>query len=58
MLHRCGDELATRAQASVQAARHSRWLTNTWPARQLLAPMLAKQVARKARKDTTRRRMR
>src|SRR5690606_1204477 len=27
------------------------WLTNTWPARQLLAPMLAKQVARKARRD-------
>ncbi|HZV23760.1 MAG TPA: 3-hydroxyacyl-CoA dehydrogenase NAD-binding domain-containing protein, partial [Luteimonas sp.] len=27
------------------------WLTNTWPARQLLAPMLAKQVARKARKE-------
>ncbi len=27
------------------------WATNTWPARQLLAPMLAKQVARKARKE-------
>ncbi|TWT20071.1 3-hydroxyacyl-CoA dehydrogenase [Luteimonas marina] len=27
------------------------WFTNTWPARQLLAPMLVKQVARKARKD-------
>jgi 3-hydroxyacyl-CoA dehydrogenase/enoyl-CoA hydratase/3-hydroxybutyryl-CoA epimerase len=27
------------------------WITNTWPARQLLAPMLVKQVARKARKD-------
>ncbi len=27
------------------------WLTNTWPARQRLAPMLAKQVARKARKE-------
>jgi len=27
------------------------WFTNTWPVRQLLAPMLAKQVARKARKD-------
>src|SRR5690606_13269273 len=26
------------------------WITNTWPARQLLAPMLVKQVARKARK--------
>ncbi|MGH8031344.1 MAG: 3-hydroxyacyl-CoA dehydrogenase NAD-binding domain-containing protein [Luteimonas sp.] len=27
------------------------WLTNTWPARQLLAPAMVKQVARKARKD-------
>ena len=27
------------------------WLTNTWPVRQALAPMLVKQVARKARKD-------
>ena len=27
------------------------WLTNTWPARQLLAPQMVKQVARKARKE-------
>jgi 3-hydroxyacyl-CoA dehydrogenase/enoyl-CoA hydratase/3-hydroxybutyryl-CoA epimerase len=27
------------------------WSTNTWPARQILAPMLLKQVARKARKE-------
>ncbi len=27
------------------------WITNTWPARQILAPMLVKQVARKARKE-------
>ncbi|GAA4862767.1 3-hydroxyacyl-CoA dehydrogenase NAD-binding domain-containing protein [Luteimonas vadosa] len=27
------------------------WLTNTWPARQILAPILVKQVARKARRD-------
>ena len=27
------------------------WFTNTWPVRQLLAPMLVKQVAHKARKD-------
>ena len=27
------------------------WITNTWPARQLLAPVLVKQVARKARKE-------
>ena len=27
------------------------WITNTWPARQLLAPQMAKQVARKARRE-------
>ncbi|MEO5596938.1 MAG: 3-hydroxyacyl-CoA dehydrogenase NAD-binding domain-containing protein [Lysobacteraceae bacterium] len=27
------------------------WITNTWLARQILAPMLTKQVARKARKE-------
>ncbi|KRG70863.1 3-hydroxyacyl-CoA dehydrogenase NAD-binding domain-containing protein [Pseudoxanthomonas dokdonensis] len=27
------------------------WVTNTWPARQLLAPQMTKQVARKARKE-------
>ncbi len=27
------------------------WLTNTWPARQVLAPQMVKQVSRKARKD-------
>ncbi|MFX5142188.1 hypothetical protein ABTC48_21130, partial [Acinetobacter baumannii] len=27
------------------------WITNTWPARQVLAPMLVKQVARKARRE-------
>jgi len=27
------------------------WLTNTWPARQLLAPQMIKQVSRKARKE-------
>ncbi|MDR7136268.1 3-hydroxyacyl-CoA dehydrogenase/enoyl-CoA hydratase/3-hydroxybutyryl-CoA epimerase [Lysobacter niastensis] len=27
------------------------WASNVWPARQLLAPMLTKQVARKARKE-------
>ena len=27
------------------------WATNIWPVRQVLAPVLAKQVARKARKD-------
>jgi 3-hydroxyacyl-CoA dehydrogenase / enoyl-CoA hydratase / 3-hydroxybutyryl-CoA epimerase len=27
------------------------WITNTWPARQVLAPQMLKQVARKARKE-------
>jgi len=27
------------------------WITNTWPAKQAIAPMLVKQVARKARKE-------
>lgn len=27
------------------------WISNTWPARQALAPMLVKQVARKARRE-------
>jgi len=27
------------------------WITNTWPARQVLAPQMAKQVARKARRE-------
>lgn len=31
--------------------RFNGWLTNTWPARQLLAPQMRKQVARKARKE-------
>jgi len=31
--------------------RATAWATNTWPARKLLAPQMAKQVARKAKKD-------
>lgn len=31
--------------------RLTAWATNLWPARRLLAPMLVKQVARKARKE-------
>jgi 3-hydroxyacyl-CoA dehydrogenase/enoyl-CoA hydratase/3-hydroxybutyryl-CoA epimerase len=27
------------------------WITNTWPVRQILAPQMAKQVARKARRE-------
>src|SRR3546814_6676365 len=32
------------------------WITNTWPARQMLAPQMAKQVARKAPKADRKRR--
>ncbi|KRG61793.1 3-hydroxyacyl-CoA dehydrogenase [Stenotrophomonas humi] len=31
--------------------RATAWATNTWPARKILAPQMAKQVARKAKKD-------
>ncbi len=31
--------------------RFKGWATNTWPARKILAPQMAKQVARKARKE-------
>ncbi|MEI2454641.1 3-hydroxyacyl-CoA dehydrogenase NAD-binding domain-containing protein [Lysobacter firmicutimachus] len=31
--------------------RFTAWASNTWPARKILAPMLVKQVARKARKE-------
>src|SRR5690606_11707341 len=31
--------------------RATAWATNTWPARKLLAPQMAKQVARKAKKE-------
>ena len=48
------DEAAKLALKGMQRPLKQRvmgWATNTWPARQLLAPMLAKQVARKARKE-------
>ncbi len=44
-------ELALKGTARPFRQRFLGWITNTWPARQLLAPMLVKQVARKARKD-------
>lgn len=31
--------------------RFKGWASNTWPARKVLAPQMAKQVARKAKKD-------
>ncbi|QNP41008.1 3-hydroxyacyl-CoA dehydrogenase NAD-binding domain-containing protein [Lysobacter solisilvae (ex Woo and Kim 2022)] len=44
-------KLALRGTQRPFKQRFMAWATNTWPARQLLAPMLVKQVARKARKD-------
>ncbi|MUV14234.1 3-hydroxyacyl-CoA dehydrogenase NAD-binding domain-containing protein [Noviluteimonas gilva] len=51
MLTDAAIELARKGTARPFKQRALAWLTNTWPARQALAPMLAKQVARKARKD-------
>ncbi|MFC5569504.1 3-hydroxyacyl-CoA dehydrogenase NAD-binding domain-containing protein [Lysobacter yangpyeongensis] len=44
-------KLALRGTQRPFKQRFTAWATNTWPARQLLAPMLVKQVARKARKE-------
>jgi 3-hydroxyacyl-CoA dehydrogenase / enoyl-CoA hydratase / 3-hydroxybutyryl-CoA epimerase len=44
-------ELALKGAQRPFKQRFLGWLTNTWPVRQLLAPMLVKQVARKARKE-------
>jgi 3-hydroxyacyl-CoA dehydrogenase/enoyl-CoA hydratase/3-hydroxybutyryl-CoA epimerase len=43
--------LAQRGAARPFKTRLLGWATNTWIARQILAPMLVKQVARKARKE-------
>jgi 3-hydroxyacyl-CoA dehydrogenase/enoyl-CoA hydratase/3-hydroxybutyryl-CoA epimerase len=43
--------LALHGQARPFKQRLLGWMTTTWPARQILAPILVKQVARKARKD-------
>ncbi len=43
--------LAGRRTARPFKMRMLGWATNTWPARQIIAPMLLKQVARKARKE-------
>jgi 3-hydroxyacyl-CoA dehydrogenase/enoyl-CoA hydratase/3-hydroxybutyryl-CoA epimerase len=44
-------EVASRRLAQPFKTRMLGWSTNTWLARQILAPMLVKQVARKARKE-------
>lgn len=43
--------LALRPVARPARQRFLGWITNTWPARQLLAPVLSRQVARKARRE-------
>ena len=43
--------LALKGRKRPLRQRFMGWLTNTWAARQLIAPMLVKQVARKARKE-------
>ena len=44
-------ELALKGTTRPFKQRFLGWISNTWPAKQVLAPMLARQVARKARKD-------
>ena len=44
-------ELALKGTLRPFKQRFMAWITNTWPVRQLLAPMLVKQVARKARRE-------
>lgn len=43
--------LALRGAERPFKQRFTAWASNTWPARKILAPMLVKQVARKAKKD-------
>lgn len=51
MLTDAAIELARKGAVHPFKQRALAWLTNTFPVRQALAPMLAKQVARKARKE-------
>jgi 3-hydroxyacyl-CoA dehydrogenase/enoyl-CoA hydratase/3-hydroxybutyryl-CoA epimerase len=44
-------ELIRHPRTRPFAQRATAWATNTWPARQILAPMLAKQTAAKVRKE-------
>jgi 3-hydroxyacyl-CoA dehydrogenase/enoyl-CoA hydratase/3-hydroxybutyryl-CoA epimerase len=50
MLTDAATELARRGTQRPFRQRALAWLTNTWIGRQILAPMLVKQVARKVRK--------
>ncbi|MGO4551950.1 3-hydroxyacyl-CoA dehydrogenase NAD-binding domain-containing protein [Lysobacter sp. 2RAF19] len=51
MLTDAAIELARKGAVHPFKQRALAWVTNTFPVRQALAPMLAKQVARKARKE-------
>jgi 3-hydroxyacyl-CoA dehydrogenase/enoyl-CoA hydratase/3-hydroxybutyryl-CoA epimerase len=44
-------ELVLKGSTRPLRQRFIGWITNTWPVRQALAPMLVKQVARKARRE-------
>jgi 3-hydroxyacyl-CoA dehydrogenase/enoyl-CoA hydratase/3-hydroxybutyryl-CoA epimerase len=44
-------ELASKAAARPFQQRFQAWASNWWPVRQVLAPILLKQVARKARRE-------
>jgi 3-hydroxyacyl-CoA dehydrogenase/enoyl-CoA hydratase/3-hydroxybutyryl-CoA epimerase len=44
-------ELALKATPRALQQRFQAWATNWWPVRQVLAPILLKQVARKARRE-------
>ncbi len=44
-------DLALDARPRASQQRFRAWVTNFWPVRQVLAPMLSKQVARKARRE-------
>ena len=51
MLTDAAIDLARRGTRRPLKQRALAWLTDTWAARQILAPMLVKQVARKVRKE-------
>ena len=51
MLVDAAAELALKAAPRPARQRFQAWATNNWLARQVIAPMLAKQVARKARRE-------
>lgn len=51
LLIEAAKELIRHPPARSMAQRSTAWATNTWPARQILAPILVKQTAARVRKD-------